>query len=238
MAEDTPTAIHIGWILLGVVGGIVFYGRFYVQWIVSERHKRSVIPIAFWYMSTAGSLMLLVFAVVTQSPLGALGQNMNIVIYSRNLVHIWRNEGKLAKQTDIALHLAVLAIALTAVAFVAWTWYREYEHTQAAPADTARSVWLWLAVGVLGQALFALRFLGQWIVTEMRRESVIPTFFWYASLVAAVLQCAAFVQRAASGEHQEWVFAAGMAATILIYARNIWFVHSHGATKTASLTQA
>lgn len=237
MAADTPTAVHFGWTLLGIAGAVVFYGRFYVQWVVSEWHKRSVMPIAFWYMSAIGSLMLLVFAVITQSPLGALGQNMNIVIYSRNLVHIWRNEGKLPRRVDIALHLIVVTIALTAVGLVAWTWYREYEYTQAAPLDTARTVWIWLAIGVLGQALFALRFLGQWLVTEVRRESVIPTFFWHVSLLAATLQCAAFVQRAFT-QPEEWVFAAGMASTILIYARNIWFVHSRGATETASLKQA
>ena len=238
MATDAPTTVHIGWTILGIAGAIIFYGRFYVQWVVSELHKRSVMPIAFWYMSAAGSLMLLVFAVVTRSPLGALGQNMNIVIYSRNLVHIWRNEGKLPKHRDIALHILVVIIALTAVAFVAWTWYREYQNTQHAPADTARTVWIWLAVGVMGQALFALRFLGQWIVTEMRRESVVPAFFWHLSLIAAALQCAAFLQRAVSGQTQEWVFAAGMAATMLIYARNIYFVHSRGATETAPLKQA
>ncbi|MEX2015129.1 MAG: lipid-A-disaccharide synthase N-terminal domain-containing protein [Candidatus Hydrogenedentales bacterium] len=231
-AVDSPTAVHIGWTLLGVVAAVIFYGRFYVQWIASELHKRSVMPIAFWYMSGVGSLMLLVYAVVTQSPLGALGQNMNIVIYSRNLVHIWRKKGRLSQRVDIALHVAVVAIALTALGFVAWTWYREYQHTEAATADVARVVWIWLAIGVAGQALFALRFLGQWIVTEIRRESVVPAVFWHLSLVAATLQCAAFVQR------EEWIFAAGMAATILIYARNIWFVHSRGADDAESLEQA
>ncbi len=206
---------------VGVIGGVIFYGRFYVQWIVSEMRGRSVMPVAFWYMSSAGSVMLLTFAVATQSPLGALGQNVNIIIYSRNLVHIWRERGALTPARNVALHGAVALIALIALGFVGWTWYREVEIVREAPAHEARAVWLWLAVGVVGQAMFAARFLIQWIVTEMERRSTVPTIFWYLSLAASGLQCAAFSQRG------EWVFAIGMAATMLIYARNLWFIYTH-----------
>ena len=68
------------WTLFGVAGGLIFYGRFYVQWIASERAGRSVMPVAFWYMSSAGSVMLVAYAFALQSPLGALGQTFNIVI--------------------------------------------------------------------------------------------------------------------------------------------------------------
>ena len=62
----------------------------------------------------------------------------------------------------------------------------------------------------------------QWLTTELRGRSVIPKSFWYLSFVAAMLQASCFVQRA------EWVFAAGMIGTILIYGRNIWFVRGEG----------
>ncbi len=216
--EDLPSQ-GLFWTVFGVAGGLIFYGRFYVQWIVSERKRRSVIPIAFWYMSSIGSIMLMAYAFALQSPIGALGQSFNIVIYMRNLVHIWRDQGRLTPWLNRIVHGAVGLIVLVAVGLMLSTWWREYELNTARPAQETQQVWFWLAVGVVGQALFAGRFILQWIVTELKGRSVIPRPFWYLSIVAAVLQASCFVQRA------EWVFAVGMAATILIYARNIWFVH-------------
>ncbi len=210
-----------GWVhALGIVGGVLFFGRFYVQWIASELRRESVMPLAFWYMSACGSLMLLTYAVLTRSPVGAIGHNLNIVIYGRNLAHIWRRKGRLSPARNKALHVAMFAIVIVATVFVVQTWYREYQVNQDAGADAARATWLWLAVGLLGQAMFAARFLVQWIATERKRESVIPVSFWYLSFGAAALQASAFVQRG------EWVFVVGMLSTMFIYARNLYFVHA------------
>jgi lipid-A-disaccharide synthase-like uncharacterized protein len=217
----SDAVIALFWTVVGVIGALIFYGRFYVQWIASELKKRSVVPVAFWYMSSCGSVMLLAFAVWSQSPLGALGQNINIVIYSRNLIHIWRNDGRLTKRLHAFVHGAVALIAFAALGFAGLTWYREYEITQDPSFEGAAENWLWLGVGVAGQALFAIRFLIQWIATERKRESVIPTIFWHLSVVAATLQCVVFFQRS------EWIFATGMATSIVIYCRNLWFIYSH-----------
>ena len=217
------------WHAFGILGALTFYGRFYVQWIVSERRGRSIVPIAFWYMSSAGSLILLSYAVYLQSPLGALGQSLNIVIYARNLVHLWRERGRLSKRRDLIIHIAVGAIAVAALALVILTWLREYRMNAASPTGEAARNWIWLAVGMAGQGLFACRFLIQWIVTEVKRRSVIPPVFWRLSILAALLQIACFVQRAACipGHRMEFVYAAGMATTVLIYARNLWLIHIH-----------
>lgn len=214
--ESTPAFIIHG---LGVVGGVLFFGRFYVQWITTELRRKSVIPIAFWYMSACGSLMLLIYAILTRSPVGAIGHNLNIVIYGRNLAHIWRKEGQLTARRNYALHGAMAIVVLVGSVFVLMTWYREYEVNQAASAETARRTWFWLGIGLAGQALFALRFLTQWIATERKRESVVPVAFWYISLAAAALQSSAFIQR------QEWVFGLGQIATMFIYLRNLYFIH-------------
>ena len=216
--DDVPSP-GLLWTVFGVAGGVIFYGRFYVQWIVSERERRSVIPIAFWYMSSAGSVMLMAYAFALQSPIGALGQSFNIVIYMRNLVYIWREQGRLTPWLNRVVHGAVGLIVLVAVGLMLRTWWREFELNAGRPPQETQQVWFWLAVGVVGQALFAGRFILQWIVTELKGRSVIPRSFWHLSFAAAVLQASCFLQRA------EWVFAAGMAATILIYGRNIWFVH-------------
>lgn len=215
------TELGTFWTLLGVLGGTIFYGRFYVQWLFSEAKRRSVIPTAFWYMSMVGSILLLIFGVVTRSPLGTLGQSLNQVVYSRNLIHIWRARGTLTPRINYALNGAVAIVAITASALVLFTWRNEFQNNQTLDSEEATRTWVWLAIGVTGQALFALRFIIQWIATEMSGRSVVPTIFWHLSIVAATLQIACFIQRA------EWVFAIGMSATIGIYARNLWFIY-HG----------
>ncbi len=207
------------WFAFGLLGQLIFQGRFYVQWLASEFAKRSVIPTVFWYMSSAGSLMLLVYAFHIQSPVGALGQSLNIVIYSRNLVHIWRRRSGNLDQRYPVLHALVACIVVAALAAVAHIWYREYVLAQAEAPERARQIWFWLAVGVAGQGLFACRFLVQWLVTEYKRRSVVPTAFWYLSIAASILLFVSYVQR------REWVFAIGMALGALIYLRNLWFIH-------------
>ena len=208
------------WALFGVVGSVVFYGRFYVQWLASERQKRSVIPVAFWYMSSVGSLMVFVYAVHRRSPGAAFGQCFNLIVYSRNLIHIWRERGRLTMRLNTGVHAGAGLIVAVATVFMALTWLRELEANQALPASEAARNWLWLGVWGVGQGGFFLRFLIQWLMTEFKHKSVVPPVFWHLSLVAAILQSASFCQR------QDWILAAGMAATILIYARNLWFIYT------------
>jgi lipid-A-disaccharide synthase-like uncharacterized protein len=78
------------WILVGFGGQCLFMMRFLWQWIQSERHGRSIIPIAFWYFSLGGSLILLVYAIHRRDPVFTAGQGLGIFIYTRNLLLIRR----------------------------------------------------------------------------------------------------------------------------------------------------
>lgn len=73
------------WVMIGLTGQLLFTARFLVQWVASEREKRSVIPVAFWYFSTAGGLVLLSYALWRRDPVFILGQSMGLFIYLRNL---------------------------------------------------------------------------------------------------------------------------------------------------------
>ncbi len=86
---------HI-WIIVGVCGQVLFFIRFFVQWLASERAGKSVIPIAFWYFSIMGGLTLFAYALWRKDPVFILGQSVGIVIYSRNL-YLIRKEANLAK---------------------------------------------------------------------------------------------------------------------------------------------
>jgi lipid-A-disaccharide synthase-like uncharacterized protein len=73
------------WVALGFGGQAVFAGRMWVQWIASERARRSVVPAAFWYMSLAGGLTLTAYFIWRQDLVGVVGQASGVVIYFRNI---------------------------------------------------------------------------------------------------------------------------------------------------------
>jgi lipid-A-disaccharide synthase-like uncharacterized protein len=73
------------WIIIGFIGQALFSMRFILQWIASERLKRSIIPKAFWYFSLAGGVTLLAYAIHKEDPVFIAGQGLGLVVYIRNL---------------------------------------------------------------------------------------------------------------------------------------------------------
>ena len=73
------------WIIIGFAGQALFSARFIVQWLASERVKRSIIPTAFWYFSLAGGVTLLAYAIHKQDPVFIAGQGLGLIVYLRNL---------------------------------------------------------------------------------------------------------------------------------------------------------
>lgn len=82
---NVGTRAEMLWVLFGLGAQLMFTARFIVQWIVSERAGESVVPVAFWYFSLAGGVMLLSYAIHRQDPVFILGQSMGVLIYARNL---------------------------------------------------------------------------------------------------------------------------------------------------------
>lgn len=207
--------------VFGVLAGLVFYTRFYIQWIASERARRSIVPTVFWYQSSVGSVMLFIYSVFAQSPLGTLSHAFNITIYGRNLVHIWRERGTLNNKRRVLAYGTILVMGVVATALLANTWHHEYTLQQESAPDAARKAWFWLAVGVAGQGLFATRFLVQLYVSEKAKKSIVPPIFWHISLAAGLLMSISFFQR----DFDEWVFAIGNTLTLFVYARNLWLIY-------------
>jgi lipid-A-disaccharide synthase-like uncharacterized protein len=79
------------WLVLGFGAQGLFTSRFLVQWLVSERRRQSMIPKAFWYLSLAGGLSLLAYAIHLGDPVFILGQSFGVVVYGRNLM-LWKGE--------------------------------------------------------------------------------------------------------------------------------------------------
>jgi lipid-A-disaccharide synthase-like uncharacterized protein len=84
------------WLGIGLLGQAFFSGRFLVQWIASERAKKSVVPRAFWFFSVGGGLTLLLYAIYRRDPVFILGQGAGLFVYARNLYFIYRRPERVA----------------------------------------------------------------------------------------------------------------------------------------------
>lgn len=73
------------WVCVGLAGQLLFSARFIAQWIASEKARKSVMPVVFWYFSLAGGVVLLAYALWRRDPVFILGQSMGVLIYARNL---------------------------------------------------------------------------------------------------------------------------------------------------------
>ncbi len=87
------------WVIVGLLGQIIFFMRFFVQWIASERKGESVIPTAFWFLSLGGATILLIYAIHIRDIVFTIGQTCGFIIYIRNLMLIYRKRrsGELAR---------------------------------------------------------------------------------------------------------------------------------------------
>ena len=222
-AKLDPTTLpgtpeHTFWALVGLLAIVTFNGRFYVQWIYSERLGRSAVPIAFWYMSTFGGLIYLAFNAHIGSPNGTLNYSLNIIIFIRNLIHIWRERGVLTPRLNMAARIFAVIVGVTAAVIVTYTWYAEYHEIHREQPDAIAAAWFWIAVGTVGTALFGFRSILQWLISEAKRKSVVPHAYWYLSVAAALLQSVSFFKRG------EWINFIGVTVSLPIYLRNIWLI--------------
>lgn len=92
---------EIAILVVGFTGQAMFFMRFFVQWLYSEKHRRSLIPVAFWYFSLGGSSLLLIYALIRRDIVFIVGQSTGFIIYSRNLFLIHRERRERERQTHV-----------------------------------------------------------------------------------------------------------------------------------------
>ena len=78
------------WLAIGFLGQGLFFGRWVIQWIASERKAESQVPVSFWYMSLIGGLITLAYAIYRKDPVFIAGQGIGSIVYIRNLMLISR----------------------------------------------------------------------------------------------------------------------------------------------------
>jgi len=79
-------------LFIGFLGQILFFLRFFFQWLASEKNKKSVIPVSFWYFSIIGGIFLLIYAILRRDPVFITGQSCGVLIYTRNLYFIYKKK--------------------------------------------------------------------------------------------------------------------------------------------------
>jgi lipid-A-disaccharide synthase-like uncharacterized protein len=84
------------WLIVGFVGQALFTARFLVQWIASERARRSIVPYTFWLFSIGGGVVLLFYAIYRRDPVFIAGQAGGLLIYARNIIFVRRERGAAA----------------------------------------------------------------------------------------------------------------------------------------------
>jgi lipid-A-disaccharide synthase-like uncharacterized protein len=85
------------WLVLGFTAQARFGGRFLVQWLHSEKHRRSVVPIMFWWLSVIGGLMMLIYSIHKRDPVFISGQAFGLIVYSRN-IWLLNQERKISRE--------------------------------------------------------------------------------------------------------------------------------------------
>lgn len=91
MITDLARQFADPWVLFGFLAQFIFFLRFVIQWIASEKEKKSIIPVAFWYLGIVGSLMILIYSIKREDIVFVVGSIFNVLIYLRNIVLINKN---------------------------------------------------------------------------------------------------------------------------------------------------
>ena len=200
--------------VIGFLAQIFFSARILLQWILSERAKKVISPAIFWQLSIVGSYLLFVYGWLRDDFAIILGQIISYYIYIWNLdkKHRWK---KLPTVIRVLLLLtpvaAILYMLKDASAFVDQFFKNE-------------KIPLWLLIyGSMGQIIFTLRFIYQWIYSKRKKdESLLPVGFWIISLFGSLIIVSYAVYC------RDPVLILGQSTGLVAYSRNIYLCRRAG----------
>ena len=199
------------WTLAAVVPAqTLFTARTLVQWVLSEKHKRSVAPASYWWMSLAATVAMVAYSLQRQEIPFLLGAAINLVPYTRNLMLSYRLT-KGAGPLGVGLCAGALVCMVVLVS-------RQKIDVQGN----------WFIFGLIGSIIFNSRFLIQWLQSEREGESRFSLTFWYTSLVGALLLLVYAVARGDVGFIIAYLFNS------IPYVRNIMLIRRAAATNVHS----
>lgn len=172
--------------LFSLLPSLCFGGRFFIQWILSERYKQSVVPKSFWYLSLIGNVLLGIHYISMSQGVLALLQLMNGAIAWRNL--------NLFRPRPWSLPSFLLLFFALMGSMVGWMMYAMTWWPSLSLDEGTVISWEWHLFGSACAFLFASRFWFQWIASERQHRSQLPTLFWVLSLAGSGLSLIYFVK--------------------------------------------
>lgn len=202
--------------LIGFIAQILFSSRLIIQWITSEKQKRVITPTLFWTLSLLASVLLFVYGYLRYDFAIMLGQSLTYYIYIRNL--------QLQKQWHKFPKMIRWFLIIFPLLIVIYYFNNNKIDVNLLFKNEAIPFWL-LGLGIISQVIFTLRFVYQWLYSEMRKTSTLPFGFWLLSLVGSMLILIYAVIR------DDYVLILGHGLGSIIYARNIYLIHKADATE-------
>ncbi len=203
------------WIVLGIgfLAQGLFSSRIFLQWIVMEKHKKVLTPKLFWEISLFASFLLFVYGYLRHDFAIMLGQVITYYIYIRN-IQLEKEWKKFNRWLRIFIYL--FPVIIIVYGFNNNVIDREILfNKENIPA-------VLLALGIISQILFTLRFIYQWLYSEKRKESLLPLGFWLLSLIGSSLIFIYGIFR------KDPVLLVGHFSGIIIYSRNIYIIKKYG----------
>jgi lipid-A-disaccharide synthase-like uncharacterized protein len=193
---------------IGLTSQLLFSSRIVLQWVQSERAKRVLVPTLFWQISLISSFLMIIYGMLRHDPVILSAQLISYGIYIRNLQLLgeWRKLHGLFRAGAYVFPLATLA----------WFVVGNQHFSLAAMLSHGIPSGV-LALGAIGQAIFLMRFVYQWLYSERKGESVLPLGFWIVSFVGSILILAYAILR----RPVDAVLIVGNVFGTVVYARNI-----------------
>lgn len=192
---------------LGFLAQLLFSGRMFLQWILSEKSKRIITPVLFWQLSLLASFLLFLYGYLRDDFAIMLGQAITYFIYIRNL----QLQGEWFRMPRILRIFLWIFPALIVIYGFNNNVYNAEKlfHNEDIP------FWL-LILGSVAQLIFTLRFVYQWVYSERRKVSSLPLGFWLLSLMGSGLILVYGIFR------QDPVLLVGHGIGVIMYTRNIY----------------
>ena len=199
--------------VIGFLAQVFFSARILLQWILSERAKKVISPAIFWQLSIVGSYLLFVYGWLRDDFAIILGQIISYYIYIWNLdkKHQWKKLPFIIRTLLLLTPVAAILYMLKdASAFV-----DQFFRNEKIP--------LWLLIyGSMGQIIFTLLFVYQWIYSKQKDESPLPIGFWVISLLGALIIVSYAIYR------RDPVLILGQSTGLIAYSRNVYLSRRAG----------
>ncbi len=196
--------------IIGFLAQALFSARILVQWVLSEKAKRVVSPTIFWVLSIIASYLLFIYGWLRNDFAVMLGQVISYYIYIWNL-----NEKGVWRRSNLLLRLIIILTPIIGLSYILSDWDLFVQQCLNTPQISTFLV----IYGSLGQVIFTLRFVYQFLYSKKHEQSILPAGFWTISLIGSTIIISYGILRL------DPVLILGQSFGLAAYIRNLTLLH-------------